>query len=101
MEEEADGRLGPLHPQQMRQDHELVVMDPDLVVGPELRHQLLGEELVHLDIGIKVLTFVVGEGGEIVEKRPENGVGKTVVVIVVQVFINENGEDAKVLAGGM
>src|SRR5579859_816471 len=85
----------------MRQDHQLIIVYPDLVTRLEQRDELLREKLVHLYIGVEIVAFEGGEIVKIVEQRPENRVGKAVVVIVIQVFINENGQYPKILAGGM
>src|SRR5258708_24753751 len=85
----------------MWQEHQLIGVYPDLVAGLEQRDELFGKKLVQLHIGLEILAFVIGQRGEIVKKRPQYGVGKAVVVVVVQLFIDKNGKEVKVLADGM
>jgi len=85
----------------VRQDHQLIVVDPDLVILPQLRQERFGKLLVDLDIRVEVLILVIRQRSKIVKKGPENGVGKAVVVIVIQVFIHKYGQDPEVLFGRM
>ena len=94
-------RVGPFLPQQVRQDHQLVVVYPYLVVGLEDGNDLLRKQLVHLQVGVEIRAFVFRQRRKIVEQRPEHRIGKAIVVLVIDLLVGEDREDLEVLFGRM
>ena len=81
VQEEADGEIGAQHPQHLRHQLQLVVLDPD---GGALRGGLrggLGETPVHLDVGVPPFTSVLRLDDHVVVQRPQSGVGEALVVV--------------------
>jgi hypothetical protein len=50
--------------------HQLIVVDPDEIVGATVRGQSLGELAVHLRVGVPVLGIEFAAGLQVVEQRP-------------------------------
>lgn len=65
---------------QFRQEHEVVVVDPDHVVVGYDGGNFVGKEAVSLVVGHPGVFVKVDLARVVVEKRPENGVGEAVVV---------------------
>src|SRR6186713_2012541 len=67
MQEESDGGVGFFLTEKLGQQHKLVVMDPDLVVGFQHRQDLFGKESVNLEVGIEIMGLVFYQIGKIME----------------------------------
>ena len=63
----------------LRQEHQLVVVHPDEVAGPELVEHRLAEEPVGLDVSVPVGGVEAEERREVVEERPERLVREALV----------------------
>ncbi len=80
MQEEPDLEVGAQHPQHLRDELQLVVLNPhDRTLGGGLRGGL-GEAAVHLDVGVPPFAVVFGFDDDVVVKRPQGGVGEAFVV---------------------
>jgi hypothetical protein len=90
VEEEPDPRLRQPAADQSRQQQELIVVDPDQVAGPVLRHHHLGELLVGLDVGVPVAGLEGDLVQEIVEQGPEDPVGEALVIAGHQVPVERH-----------
>jgi hypothetical protein len=69
--------------QALRERQQVIVVDPDDVVGLEKRLQLLRERRVHAQIARVFLPVVARQIGTIVKRGPQRRVRKTAVVLVV------------------
>ena len=82
VEEEPDQQIRPLVAQQLGDQLEVVVVDPDDgVVGRDLR-QRVGEALVHRLVGRPVGGVVRGVAQGVVVQRPQRVVGEALVVVL-------------------
>ena len=79
-------------PQEGGENHEMVILDPDVVVlGVDDFHHPVGEDLVGGDVSLPELSVetvtVVGEHGEhVVEERPQLVFAEAAVVHFLKVF---------------
>jgi archaeosine-15-forming tRNA-guanine transglycosylase len=80
--EVADLRIGQAFAEHLRQEHQVVVVNPDDVVGPGHLHHGIAEPLVHPLIDLPRLRVVVCREVEVVEERPEGVVAEPVVVVL-------------------
>jgi len=94
MEKKADCRIGKSFPQELRQDHKMVIMDPYNVIGLGDPNYLAVELLIHLDIGIPVPSIVCSVLREIVKKRPYGPVAETIVIVLQIMLAYEHGMTA-------
>jgi hypothetical protein len=69
-------------PEHLREEHQVVVVDPDGVVGPGHLHHGVAELLVHPLVDLPRLRIVVCMEVEVVEERPEGVVAEPVVVVL-------------------
>ena len=80
MEEEADPGLGQPFPHHGGNQHELVIVHPDLVAFPILLRDRVGEAAVDFVVHRPVPGPVGHLAGQIVEHRPDEFVGEPVVI---------------------
>ena len=80
MVEESDGEIWPDLAQQLRNELQLVVLDPDHRFGRAGLRCGIREPLVDLDIAVPPLAVIAGRRDNVVVERPEGVVGKTLVV---------------------
>ena len=66
--------------------NQMVIMDPDDVVGPQHAGQLSGKVRVDAPIAGVIPALEVDEIDAVVKKRPERGVGEAVVILLVVAF---------------
>ena len=71
---------------------EVVVVDPDDVVGPQDLGELGGKVLVHAEIAGEVAAGEFGQVDAIVQDRPQHPIGEAVVVFLV-VLLRQVGDD--------
>ena len=84
VQEEADALAAADRAQLGRQRDQVVVVDPDLVVGLQQRRQLAREQLVHAPVDVQVLAGVeVRRVQPVVEHRPQHAVAVAQVVAVM------------------
>src|SRR5262249_49851307 len=74
----------------------VVVIDPDDVVGLHDLRQLFGEVPVDTEIAGEVAAAELGQVDTVVQHRPQNTVGKAVVIFLV-VLLGEIGDDVSSL----
>ncbi len=80
VQEEADGQVGPQHAQHLRDQLQLVVLDPHgRALGGRPRGRL-GEAPVDLDVAVPPLPVVDRFDDHVVVERPQRGVGEALVV---------------------
>jgi hypothetical protein len=82
VQEKADGRLGQPLAQQGRQQHQVVVVNPDGVARDRGAHQGVAEEPVGGLVRLPLPRVVDGELGEVVGQGPQRLVGETQVEVV-------------------
>ena len=70
---------------------EMIVMDPDQIVGLEQRGQLLGKDAVDPLIPFIGGTAEIREADPIVEQRPEHAIGEADVEILIVIGIEVDG----------
>ena len=95
VQEEADPVRGAHAAQLLRAGDEMVVVDPDEVVAPDVGHHRVGETRVHPEVAPVVEPIVGGVPHPVVEERPERTVGVAVVVLVVVVRGEVDGGDGE------
>ena len=67
MEKESDRQVRHFLSQQLREKHEMIVVDPDGVVGLDYLDQRVSEGLIYFDILGPVVLVELGIRGKIVE----------------------------------
>lgn len=82
---------GTMFAQQSGQQHELVVLHPDNVVGFDPAENLFAEERVDFPVGLPEILAVAGEREEIVAQRPDRAVAVPFVVVRDLFRREENG----------
>ena len=81
VQEESDGEVGPQHPQHLRHQLQLVVLNPHRrAVGGGARRRL-GEPPVDVDVAVPPLAVVDRLDDDVVVQRPQRGVGEALVVL--------------------
>ncbi len=80
VQEEADANVGAQFPQHLRNQLQLVVLNPDDGAFGGGRRCVLGEPRVHRDVAVPPLTLKVRGRDPVVVERPQRGVGETLVV---------------------
>jgi hypothetical protein len=68
--------------------HQLIIVDPDKVVGATVGGQGLSELAVDLHIGVPVLGIELTAGLEVVEQRP-HALVRIPVIVVIDLFLGE------------
>jgi len=82
MQEEADAVGHAARAQQRGQRHQVIVVDPDLVVGADFAGDELGETLVDLQITLQVRAIEGHQVGASVQQRPQRAIGVFRIEIV-------------------
>ena len=101
VEEEADAQRRPFGLEHRGDEHELVVVDPDQVaVGGVVQH-LGGEPPVHLAVRVPPRGVVAEPAGQVVQQRPEAGVGEALVVACRLFLRHEHGGAGEVAGEGL
>ena len=80
VQEEADLRLRALPPDHPRHEHEVVVVDPDVVALVVLVEHPRGELAVDVAVGLPVRLIELAVLLEVVEQRPDRSIGVAEVV---------------------
>ena len=80
VQEEPDGRIRQRLAQHRRQQHEVVVLDPQRVARARFCQCYLAESFVHAPVCLPFFLVEAGELGEPVEQRPDGRVGEALVV---------------------
>ncbi len=87
MQEEADAVADAQLTAGFGEGNQVVVVDPDDVVGLEQRLELLGQHGVDPPVAVVLLTAVAGQVDAVVKDRPERGVGEAAIVLVIVAFV--------------
>ena len=85
MQEEADGAMHVEAVQLLRHRHEVVVVNPYCATGPNQSSQGHGHHAVHFAVGRVVVVMGADEVGAGMQDRPQSGIGKTTIKLLVQV----------------
>ena len=94
VQKETDRDVGKLITDHLRQQHQLVVVDPHHVVLPQVLLRFLEELVVHLLVGVPHIVVVGGVLGEVVEVGPDGLVGEAFVVEVDLPLGQKDGGEA-------
>src|SRR5690242_12732132 len=86
VKEKANRCIGQLFTQQLWQQHELIVMNPDGITGLIDVYNFFSEKLVDATIRVEVFFLKTNQRWKIMKQRPNRGVGKTIVKIIVNGF---------------
>ena len=81
MEEESDLCVGQSLAEQVGKEHEMVVVNPDAVVGLGDAEEFPAEGLVDLFVGLEVFLLIDSVGRKIVEEGPNGLVAEAFVVV--------------------
>src|SRR5712692_5753748 len=79
VQEETDGDVGHCFSQESWEKHEMVIVDPDSVVGPKHVHQRVSEDLVYPNVLGPVGLLKLGICGKVMEQRPDRAVTESVI----------------------
>ncbi len=79
VEEEPDRYVGIRLSEEAREKHEVVVVNPDEISGPETTEHGVPKALVGLDVGLPASRGELQKRGELVEEGPERLVGVALV----------------------
>ena len=74
-----------------RQQHQVVVVDPDQIGRPKHLGHLFEKQLMGLVVGLEVRRVEVGQQGKVVEQRPDHVVAEAAVVLVVEPLLDMDG----------
>jgi hypothetical protein len=98
MEEEADPVAKPVLAQLHAQWDQMIIVDPDEVVGLDQRRHRAGEALVDPLIAAAEAAVIFGIVDPIVEQRPQGAVGVAVIIFVdiLLLEVDRRGGDALV-----
>src|SRR5689334_7218405 len=83
MQEEPDWVLDTAAAQRLGQRNEMIIVNPDRVVGPKERLELAREALVDVDIALVKTGVELGKVEAVVEDRPDDGVRISEVILSV------------------
>ena len=97
MQEETDLVVQPASLKRLRQGYQMIVMDPDDIVGLQQLGQFVGELFVDPQIAGQIAARKLRQIDAVVKDRPKNPVGET-VVILVEVFRSQIKNGVAVLA---
>jgi hypothetical protein len=86
MKEEADAVGMAATAQRVRDRDQVIVMDPDEVVGLDDLFELVGEKIVHPHVSGEITPRELGEIEPKMQDRPQHSVGETVVVFLIIFF---------------
>ena len=86
----------PALPQLLGDRNQVIVVNPDQVVGLEDLRQLGREMLVHPEITCEVAPIELGQIDAIVQHRPQHPVGEAIVIFLI-VLLGEVGHDERAL----
>ena len=100
VQKEADPVPDAEPPQLLAEGNQVVIVNPDDVVGPQHAGQLAGEIRVDAPIAGVGPAVEVDEIDAVMEERPERGVGEAVVVLLVVAFAEVHGGAAEPSALG-
>src|SRR5258707_14326259 len=81
MQEKTDGSVRLFLPEQVRQQHKLVVMYPDLIIRLQQGRQRFCKLLIDLHIDVEEPALILAQGRNIVKKGPDHEVGKPIEII--------------------
>ncbi len=82
VQEETDAVLEPARAQPLAQWDEMVIVDPDGIVGLDQRRNLVGKAFVDALVALARLAFVLREVEAVMEQRPQRRIGIAVVIFV-------------------
>ncbi len=77
--------------QRLRQRHQMIIMHPDHVVGPEQLLQMSGEEFIDAKIAAEIAAREFGQVEPVMQDRPQHAVGEAVVKFLVIVLAQIDG----------
>ncbi len=83
VQKEADAVANAQLPTGLGEGDQMVVVDPDDVVGLEQRLQLFGKHRIDPAIAVIFLAVVARQVDAVMEDRPQRGIGKAPVVLIV------------------
>ena len=86
VDEETDLVVVPAIAQRLGERHEMIVVHPHDIVGPQQFFRCVGEILVDAKIAAKVAAREFGKVEPIMQDRPQHAVGETVVEFLVVVL---------------
>ena len=91
MQEKADFKSGELFPQELREEHKLIIMDPDSVPRLDDFQSFFAKSLVDLFVNLPKTVFPYSAGGKVVKKRPDRFVAKAQIILLYLFPGEENG----------
>ena len=83
VQEEADADVLDPVPHHVRQKHQLIVMYPHRVAGPDVLGHDLGEQFVDAPVRLEVGGIVLAGFEQVVEQRPERRIAVALVVVAI------------------
>ena len=90
MQEKADGSLGPPGFDHPWQQHQMIIMNPQDVVGSDNVFQRIAEDLIDLLVLLPVLGVIFGESRKVVKQRPDRGIAKPEIELLHLFFAEKH-----------
>ena len=82
MKEKSDFAHNTHSPQLFGHEHKLVIMDPDVIVGPGISSNNPGKFMVHLLINVPVSRIENAARDKIMKEGPDNFIGESIIVFM-------------------
>ena len=98
VQEKADGHFWKFFAHQFWQQHQVVIVDPQDVIGPQRGDDGVGEGAIYLLVLLPITFFVPREGGKIMEQRPDGLVAEAKIEAVHAFFRQKNRGGIELLA---
>ena len=90
MQEKAYGSLGPPSFDQPRQQHQVIIMNPQDVVGSDDVFQRIAEDLIDLFVLLPVFGVILGESRKVMKQRPNGRVAKPEIELLHLLFAEKH-----------
>src|SRR5918993_4921272 len=90
MQEKAYGSLRSPGFDQPRQQHQVIIMNPQDVIGSDDVFQRIAEDLVDLFVLLPVVELIFGESRKVVKQRPNGRVAKSEIELLHLFFAEKH-----------
>src|SRR5687767_2552166 len=90
MQEKAYRSLRPPRFDQPRQQHQVIIMNPQDVVGSNDVYQRIAEDLINLFVLRPVIGLIFGESWKVVKQRPNGRVAKSEIKLLHLFFTEKH-----------
>src|SRR5688572_23425577 len=84
MQEKSDGSIRNSCPQHCRQEHQVIIVNPDHITRFIYRHYLIAKDLIRFDVMIEVLILVTCVRRKVMKQRPDGVVAESIIMFVAR-----------------